>query len=35
LGISIISKPEDLEKFIKEKGSRKEKAKESGEDCDS
>lgn len=35
MGISIISKPEDLEKFIKEKGNRKEKAKESGDDCDS
>ena len=35
VGISIISKPEDLEKYIREKGSKKEKAKESDDDCDS
>lgn len=35
LGVSIISKPEDLEKYMQEKGSMKEKAKESSEDGDS
>ncbi len=35
VGISIISKPEDLEKYMREKGSKNEKAKESDDDCDS